>query len=224
MEPLIRRQVRGEHDTRSSILIATIEELRARRPDELNLNEMCATLGVRPSLIQYHFGSRNGLITEAVVSSYEFYVEALVARVDAAEPDPEARLRAWITGQTDWVVEYPGIASLLNFGLFIMGFDDDGTASQRSRFDAAGVRNMELVGRLVRDLRRGTVTTETVQIGDFDADDIEIGTITTWFTLGMSTWFGGRHLPTRKIADHVTLTGLRDRTVDRLLAIVAGRR
>jgi len=218
-----RSRTTSDNDTRTSILLATVEELRSRRPDELNLNEICASLGIRPSLIQYHFGSRNGLITEAVVGAYEFYVEGLAARVDAAPPDPESRLRAWITGQTDWVVEYPGIASLLNFGLFIMGFDDDGTAAQRARFDSAGVRNMELAGRLVRDVRRGVVTTERVEIGDFDADDIELGTITTWFTLGMSTWFGGRHLPTRKIADHVALTGLRDRTVNRLIEVVAGR-
>ncbi|NBP51064.1 MAG: hypothetical protein EBU70_07775, partial [Actinobacteria bacterium] len=58
---------------------------------------------------------------------------------------------------------------------------------------------------------------------DFGADDLELGTITTWFTLGMSTWLGGRHIPTRRIADHVELVGLRDRTVDRIIDIVAGR-
>lgn len=214
----------NDTDTRTSILIATIEELRRRRPDELNLNELCASLGIRPSLIQYHFGSRNALITEAVVSSYEFYVEALAARVEAAPSDPEARLRAWMTGQADWVVDYPGIASLLNFGLFIMGLNDEVTAAHRSRFDAAGYRNMELVGRLVRDVRRGSVSSGSVELADFDDDDMELGTITTWFTLGMSTWFGGQHIPTRAIADHVAFSGLRDRTIDRLIAIVAGRR
>lgn len=216
-------QRKSETDTRSAILIATVEELRRRRPDELNLNEICASLGVRPSLIQYHFGSRNGLITEAVVGAYEFYVEGLAAAVDRAPDEPKARLRAWVIGQSDWVAEYPGVASLLNFGLFIMGFDDDATASQRARFDAAGYRNMELVGRLVLDVRRGVVSREAVRIGDFEPDDLELGTITTWFTLGMSTWFGGRHLPTRAISEHVALTGLRDRTVDRLIEIVAER-
>jgi AcrR family transcriptional regulator len=219
----IRVPAPSETDTRTSILIATVEALRSRRPDELNLNEVCSTLGIRPSLIQYHFGSRNGLITEAAVSAYEFYVEGLAARVEAAAPDPESRLKAWITGQADWVVEYPGVASLLNFGLFIMGFDDEGTAAQKARFDAAGVSNMALVGRLVLDVRRGRVTAAEVEIGDFGADDLELGTITTWFTLGMSTWLGGRHIPTRRIADHVELTGLRDRTVDRLINLVADR-
>lgn len=206
--------------TRISLLESTIQQLRHRRSQDLNVAQMCEDLGIRPSLVQYHFGSRENLIVEAAVTAYERYTTDLRHEVRDAARDPRTRLRTWMLGQFTWTVTNPSMASLLNYGLFVEGIDTSASDDQKQRVEVAGLNNLELMARLAFDLRRGSVTAAPITLESLDDVDQFNATLVSWFTLGMSTWWAGRHLPTRSMTQWASDTSIVNTSVERILDLI----
>jgi AcrR family transcriptional regulator len=71
---------------RDAILQATIAELTVSGAETFTPLTVCKQLGIKPNLVNYHFKSREGLIREAAVTSYEEYGRGLCESVGAVWP------------------------------------------------------------------------------------------------------------------------------------------
>lgn len=212
-------------NAREALLEATIVELAHSGATALNVRHLCDRLHIPASLVNYHFGHRDRLIAEATVTSYERYSESNVRAVEAAWPDPEAQVKAWVHSQLGWTIRNPGIAAILNYSLVSPGIGTILNSEHLDRLSRAGTHNLRAIASAVRDLRTGRVDS-SFDTAEFLLDDELAATIShvMWTTLGFSTWAAGHHAPSRTVEAHMTEHRIIDRVVDQLLAIARGGR
>ena len=211
---------RGYGDARALILEETRKALQVNGVANLMLKEVCASLGLPASLVNYHFGSRERLIAEATVVAYEGYVAQNLAAIDAAGDEPEARVRAWIWSQYDWTVANPGIAAILNYSSVAPGIGELLNNEFKERITAASFENLVAIFKAVREVHLGRVTDEIPTIEMMD--DKEYSTVTgiiMWVTLGFSTWAAGRHVPTSMTTDTIVRNQVIQNVVDRVIEV-----
>ncbi len=85
-------------DRRRSLIEATARCLAARGAAGVSVRTICAEAGVSPGLLRHYFAG----VSEAIAETYRWtgkrVSDALDAAVEAAGPDPRARLLAYCTG------------------------------------------------------------------------------------------------------------------------------
>jgi AcrR family transcriptional regulator len=208
-------------DSRRELLTATQTALAQHGANGVQLKQLCSELGLAPSLVNYHFGSADQLLAEAVVESYEKYVAQNAQSVEAAGSEPEARLRAWIMSQFEWTRTHPGIAAILNFGLSSPSVGNAITGAFAERLSVASAANLSLAACLVRDLRAGALSQEPIdRVDSADTELTELTTLMMWTTLGVSTWAAGNHIPTREYTTQAQQMHLVDRAFDRVVELI----
>ena len=181
------------------LIAAAIDHLSRLGPAGVQPQEICRELGISKALVNYHFGTREGLIAEAMVAGYEQYVLQLMAAADAAGADPVDRLMAWIDRQIEWTSEHRGLAAALDFPDVALSQPLDPDSELYERLNEAGGRNFANLQLLVLDARAHLKQAEH----DYEPDATEIGltaAVVGWITLGMAVWVGGNHLPTQRPA------------------------
>jgi AcrR family transcriptional regulator len=190
-------RITPQNEGRSALVEATILAISEFGPGSVHPNELCRELGLSKSLVNFHFGGRDGLIAEALALSYERYVALLWEIAEASGPTAFDKLLAWIMGQVEWTIEHPGIAAGLNFpreaGGLTASIDDE----LYHRINAAGNRNFHNLNTLVR-----AAIIESAPEGSEAPDTTTVAldaAITGWVTLGLSVWASGNHLPTRSM-------------------------
>ncbi len=180
---------------RDTLIAAAVDHLSRYGPAGLQPQEICRELGISKALVNYHFGTREGLIAEAMTLGFEQYVDAVTSAVDAAGPDPLDRLFAWIDRQIEWTNEHSGLAAALDFPDAALGrstLDPD----LAERLGTAGSRHFANLQLLVLDARKHLKAHDPA----WSPDGTEVGltsAVIGWMTLGVSVWSGGNHLPTR---------------------------
>ncbi|MFM8529653.1 MAG: TetR/AcrR family transcriptional regulator [Ilumatobacteraceae bacterium] len=171
------------------------------------------------ALVNYHFGGRDALITEAMLVGYERYVDELWSAAAGAGSDPVERLFAWINRQIEWTAENTGLAAALNFPDAAAGETLSTSDWVTERIQAAGERNFAnlqtLGGAALVQLRTGTQATAPSRA--------EIGlnaALVGWVTFGLSIWRSGQHLPTRDMEATKYFDTARDYVRARVLDIL----
>jgi AcrR family transcriptional regulator len=180
---------------RQALIDATIAGLDEHGPNGVRMQDICADLGISKALVNYHFGSRDRLIAEAVATGYEHYVAELLHASSDPERPPAERLTAWIDAQVDWTQRHPGLAMALNFPRFLAGGDGELSASVGERLRVAGSENQARLRELVAEVR-ATSTGRPRSEADETLETQVLAAILGWTTLGMSVWSAGEHLPT----------------------------
>lgn len=190
------QRTRSRFTARDTLVTAAIEHLSKYGPAGVQPQEICRELGISKALVNYHFGTREGLIAEAMVVAYEQYVDLLMEAVATAGPDPVDRLFAWIDRQIEWTAEHSGLAAALDFPDAALGrttLDPE----LEDRLGTAGMRNFANLQLLVLDARTHLKADDP----HWAPDATEVGltaAVIGWITLGVSVWKGGNHLPTRQ--------------------------
>jgi len=196
----LRREGKGA-TARDQLIIGAIRHLAYTGTAKFSVAALCAELGQPPSIVNYYFDSREGLVQEAITIAYEQYVDLQMQAVDGACGDSDKALTAWVLAQIDWTVRHPGIAAVLNFS----GQSDPGALelnpALQVRLSEAATRNLRLVGTIVADLQGVThdpglmERSEIEQLPRVAAAAAMVG----WLTLGHATWRAGQHIPTNSI-------------------------
>jgi AcrR family transcriptional regulator len=126
--------------TRDAILQATIAELTANGAETFTPLSICKQLGVKPNLVNYHFSSREGLIREAAVTSYEEYGRGFVKVWEQFGHAPREHFAAAIRFQIEWTVSHSSIMHLVTNGKV-----EDFTSEQRERIARSLMQNVSLL-------------------------------------------------------------------------------
>ena len=79
---------------RGQLIEATISVLARRGYAETTLTEVAVEAGVSHGMVNFHFRSKQNLLTETLAFLAEEYRENWTAALDAAPPDPASRLDA----------------------------------------------------------------------------------------------------------------------------------
>ncbi len=195
-----RREGKGA-TSRDQLLVGAVRHLAVAGTTEFSVAALCVELGQPPSIVNYYFDSREGLIQEAVTVAYEQYVDLQMQAVDGACGDAEEALTAWVLAQIDWTVRHPGIASILNFSRVSDPFALNVNATLKVRLEEAATRNLRLIGTIVADLQGVTHEPGLIERSEIEQLPrvVAAAAMVAWLTLGHATWRAGQHIPTNSI-------------------------
>jgi AcrR family transcriptional regulator len=190
-----RDRVTPHNDGRAALIEAAIAKMSKDGPALVQPNELCIELGLAKSLVNFHFGGRDGLIAEALAISYERYVVELAKACDTAGPEAIDRLRTWTDQQLDWTIENPGIACGLTF--FKQG------SSLHRAISLELQTRIASNGDLAMDNLRQLVTAALCERFNTDVSGDSVVIANTAFAIdclvrGASTSLGARDLPSNQ--------------------------
>lgn len=203
--------------TEEQLVEKALELLAVLGPERLKVQDVCQALGCSKALVNYHFGSRDGLIHHAIALGYERYVDHLWAESQAAGDDPVDQLLSWIDAQVDWTVANAGLAMALNFSALAAVHPLEFPPEIQERLGACGVRNFENLATLLAAARRATAP-DLVEVDEVTnaLDSAVVG----WTTLGLSVWLAGRHAPTSDYRQDSLIDAGREHMRQRILALI----
>ena len=193
---------------RERLILLTMREVALVGPASFNTGGVCDTLGISYPMVNYYFGNRDGLIAEAAHTTYTRYSEKLWRAVEVAPRTPVDRLRAYLRAHLRLNVEIRGWGAVLNYPIFsstIAQILDERFGDEHRRYFEL---NIARLGRLILDLWDERVSDDVYTIDTFSREAllansaaVDATSFLSWATLGVAVWRGGRHSPSRGIAE-----------------------
>lgn len=182
---------------RELLLQAAITRIAVHGTTDANARDVCSDAGVTFAMVNYNFGSWNGLIAEAASVVYVDYVEGLWAQVQIADREPEARLRAFLNAQLAWAQRMPGWGAVFNYPFSAR----KATEILREKFGSVTSGyfqlNLARLEQLTIDVRENKVTEFDYNTDNFPREELLAdrlaaarSTMVGWTSLGMGVWAG----------------------------------
>ena len=206
------------------ILTAVGEALAMQGPGAVNVGEICSELGVSPSLVNYHFGSRERLMALAVVREAEKLVEDMATLTYAHWDSPEEQLIARIKFRMQWTQNHPGIDSMMNYSHIIDPVGEILHGELEARITAFTLADSIGLHTSVYGMYLGRALERPAH--ELGLDDVpELIDITGFLALGcigLATWMTGQHPASRALGFErpETMLFLADSAIERLVRTV----
>lgn len=197
---------------RQQMLALTVIRVGELGVNDFSTNALAKELKTVPANINYHFGSREGLLAEASVLGYKRYVERTWEMVQH-ETDPEKRLRTWLDESTSIQFEMHGWGPIFNYPSSFANITNIVNSKFKGQMEDLSELNMARLLYLVEDLKLGKVREFPFELKKIPRAKLMtnpkltmlVGSI-GWSNLGMSVWYAGRHLPTKQLSLKSTFT------------------
>jgi AcrR family transcriptional regulator len=211
----------GHGDSGAVILDAVTKVLAVKGPGAVMVGEICKELGISPSLVNYHFGSRERLLAEAVVREHEKLVAEMNDITASTLSSPEEQLRARIMHRVAWTTQHPGIDSMVNYSHIIDPVGEILQGELAERVTACTISDMAGLHTSIYGMFVGqALDRQPAELGYEDV--FELVDITAYLALGclgLATWMSGHHPASRALGfEHPdTMLFLSDAYVSRLI-------
>ena len=177
-----------KRSTRDVILQAAIAEIKRAGTETFTTLSICQQLNIKPNLVNYHFKSREGLIREAAVTSYEEYGRGFVKAWEQFGHSPREHFAAAAQHQITWTISHKLILPLVT-----LGDADDFTSEQLARINKALVQNVSLLTTAVGGIVDGKAWKHPATPADV-ARRPELGYAAgavSWLVSGHALWKAG---------------------------------
>lgn len=211
----------GHGDSGQVILDAVTKVLAMNGPGAVMVGEICKDLGISPSLVNYHFGSRERLLAEAVVREHEKLVAEMTHITFTTLSSPEEQLRARIMHRVAWTTQNPGIDSMVNYSYIIDPVGEVLQGELAERVAACTISDMAGLHTSIYGMYLDrALDNHPAELGYEDV--FELVDITAYLALGclgLATWMTGHHPASRALGfEHPdTMLFLTDSYVARLI-------
>ncbi|MFN7645725.1 MAG: TetR/AcrR family transcriptional regulator [Burkholderiales bacterium] len=133
-------------DLRQTLIDVSVEVIDRDGLDALSLRALATRAGVSSGAPYHHFADRAALLAAIALEGFERLEQAMIARRDAAPPDPVSRLDAM--GQA-----YVGFA-VSNTGHFRVMFRDNSPAARNAALSVASQKAYRLLYGVVEECQR----------------------------------------------------------------------
>jgi AcrR family transcriptional regulator len=204
--------------TRDAILEATMAEINRAGAETFTPLTVCKQLGIKPNLVNYHFKSREGLIREAAVTSYEEYGRGFVKVWEQFGHTPREHFAAALKYQIDWTVSHSSIMLLITNGKA-----EDFTSEQRERIATSLLYNVSLLTTAIGGVVDGSAWDHVATPADV-ARRPELGYAAgavSWMVSGHATWKAGPLLHvTKEISAAETISNVDQQVLAMAFAII----
>jgi AcrR family transcriptional regulator len=204
--------------TRDAILKATMAEINRAGAETFTPLTVCKQLGIKPNLVNYHFKSREGLIREAAVTSYEEYGRGFVKVWEQFGHAPREHFAAALKYRIDWTVSHSSIMLLITNGKA-----EDFTSEQRERIATSLLQNVSLLTTAIGGVVDGAAWDHVATPADV-ARRPELGYAAgtvSWMVSGHATWKAGPLLHvTKEIPAAETISNVDQQVLAMAFAII----
>jgi AcrR family transcriptional regulator len=191
--------------TRERMILLAIDEMLKQGPADFNARIVCERLGVKQSMVPYHFGSRDGLIVESTIWAYRDWSHYATDILRKTSGKGEKRLRAYINAELDWASRMGPIALLVQYPML----SEPVRASLQEKYGDEMRRKLEFhlaaLSDIVVDIRTGSTTPfnyddtnyPPVENAIMHATEFLTATSISWASHGLAMWASGNHMSTQ---------------------------
>jgi AcrR family transcriptional regulator len=222
--------------TRDLIILASIDQMTETGPVDFNSGTVCDLLNLKHPMINYYFGSRDGLIVEATMWAYRGWSHKVVTAARNAPKNAEKRLRAYLDASLKWAENMQSMTLLSQYPVLsqtVKTLVEDGYSMELQKdFEY----HIIFLATLIIDMRSG-------KNSDLDFDQstypkgkyalshprelLEAASV-AWAAHGIMMWKGGSHTPTKNMRKDFTTKLSEDLAmgvhIDNIIAIARGRK
>lgn len=198
--------------TRDLIILASIDQMTETGPVDFNSGAVCDLLNLKHPMINYYFGSRDGLIAEASIWAYRGWSEKVMTATRNAPKNAEKRLRAYLEACLEWAENMRAVTVLSQYPVLskaVKDLIDDGYSVELQKdFEY----HLVFLATLILDMRSGKNSDL-----DFDKTNYPKGKYTlshprelleaasiAWASHGIMMWRSGSHIPTTNLRKEFT--------------------
>jgi AcrR family transcriptional regulator len=222
--------------TRDLIILASIDQMTETGPVDFNSGAVCDLLNLKHPMINYYFGSRDGLIAEASIWAYRGWSEKVMTATRNAPKNAEKRLRAYLEASLEWAENMRAVTVLSQYPVLsraVKDLIDDGYSVELQKdFEY----HLVFLATLIIDMRTGKNSDL-----DFDKTNYPKGKYTlshprelleaasiAWAAHGIMMWRSGSHIPTTNLRKEFTAKLSEDLAmrlhIDNIVAIARGQK
>ena len=222
--------------TRDLIILTSIDQMIETGPVDFNSGTVCDQLNLKHPMINYYFGSRDGLIAEASIWAYRGWSHKVMTATRNAPKNAEKRLRVYLEASLDWADNMRAVTVLSQYPVLsqtIKSLIDDGYSVELQKdFEY----HLCFLATLIMDMRTGKNSDL-----DFDKTNypkskymltqpgelLDAASI-AWASHGVMMWRSGSHIPTNNLRKEFTAKLSEDIAmavhVDNIIAIAKGKK
>jgi AcrR family transcriptional regulator len=198
--------------TRDLIILASIDQMTETGPFDFNSGAVCDLLNLKHPMINYYFGSRDGLIAEASIWAYRGWSEKVMTATRNAPKNAEKRLRAYLEACLDWAENMRAVTVLSQYPVLskaVKNLIDKGYSVELQKdFEY----HLVFLATLIIDMRTG-------KNSDLDFDktnypkakyflshprELLDASSIAWASHGIMMWRSGSHIPTTNLRKEFT--------------------
>jgi AcrR family transcriptional regulator len=205
-------------------------------PVDFNSGTVCDLLNLKHPMINYYFGSRDGLITEATIWAYRNWSNRVLTATRNAPKNGEKRLRAYLETNLEWCKNMGALTVLSQYPVLsraVKTLVDNGYSLELQKdFEY----HLIVLATLIIDIRSG----KNSELG-FDQTNYPKGkymlthprelldaTSVAWAAHGVNMWISGSHTPTRNLRQEFTAKVSEELAIrahiENIIAIARGRK
>jgi AcrR family transcriptional regulator len=201
LSPEFWRELMGNADPsqREKFLWLAIDLVRKTGLGQFKVTRIAKRLGYSEAMVNHHFGSRDGLLSECAETVHSDYSAKLVGATESAPPDPRSRLEAHIRARLTEGQKLGGWSQVLNYPYHSFESPIIAMARVGASFNESFYRNLLYITQLVVDYREGIVNHTSIDPSEFPAAILkrDADALAHAITIGMATaggvmWLAGR--------------------------------
>jgi AcrR family transcriptional regulator len=190
--------------TRDLIILASIDQMIETGPVDFNSGTVCDQLNLKHPMINYYFGSRDGLIAEASIWAYRGWSDKVMTATRNAPKNAEKRLRAYLEASLEWAENMRAFTVLSQYPVLskaVKNLIDDGYSVELQKdFEY----HIAFLASLIIDMRSGknsdldfdkTNYPKTKYFLSHPRELLDASSI-AWAAHGIMMWRSGSHIPT----------------------------
>lgn len=191
--------LRADASNRDKLLYLTLSEISRRGILDINSRYLCDALEVDYSLVNYHFGSFDGLIAEVFVLAHNLWAHSISNALQFPSKTPEDRLRLVIDAEVARAKQYGAVVGVALLPHVSEQVSEILASKFPNKLENALGYVVGVTAVLVHDLRTGGTTPIefdhysplSQDILDHFSNEIKVALQLQWALVGPTLWMTG---------------------------------
>jgi len=221
--------------TRERLVLLAIHEIMITGPSDFHARIVCERLGVKQSMIPYHFGGRDGLLVEATIWAFRDWSNYATNILRETAGSGEKRLRAYINAELDWASRMGPITLLVQYPMLSESVRDQLQRKSGDEMRRKLEFHLAALTDIVIDIRTGSTTPLNYDDTNYPpiekaithATEFLAASSISWASHGLAMWVSGNHMSTQSfwtldVAKISTKFAIKNH-IDEIIAIAKGR-
>lgn len=201
--------------TKERMILLAIDQIVERGPVDFNSGLVCDQLGMKHPMIKHYFGSKENLLSEALLWAFRDWHRVLTEALKTAAKSPEDVLKRKIKAELDWSRAMKSMAILSHYPMVsenarrIIAVSHAGEMQALFEFHLAALTELIVAIRNQKPFNLNFDETNyprTEQVLKHPQAFLAAGSI-SWSIHGLVVWSSGDHLSTRGFVNE-TAAGL----------------
>lgn len=222
--------------TRDLIILTSIDQMIETGPVDFSSGTVCDQLNLKHPMINYYFGSRDGLIAEASIWAYRGWSDKVITATRNAPKNAEKRLRAYLQANLEWAERMKAVTVMSQYPVLsqaVKSLIDDGYSVELQKdFEY----HIVFLASLIIEMRSGKNSDLDFDKTNYPGEkyffthprELLDASSIAWAAHGIMMWRSGSHIPTNNLRKEFTAKVSENLAmgvhIDNIIAIARGKK